>query len=41
MSSILYNYFKYYLNRASGVYGENTHMKRELRERIYNIIYID
>ncbi len=30
--------FKYYFYRASGVYGENTRMKRELREYIY--IYI-
>ncbi len=27
--------FKYYFHRASGVYGENTRMKRELREHIY------
>ncbi len=28
-------HFKYYFHRASGVYGENTRMKRELREHIY------
>ncbi len=27
--------FKYYFHRAFGVYGENTCMKRELREHIY------
>ncbi len=27
--------FKYYFHIASGVYGENTRMKRELREHIY------
>ncbi len=31
--------FKYYFHRASGVYGENTRMKRELREHIY-LLYI-
>ncbi len=32
--------FKYYFHRASGVYGENTRMKRELREHIYLYIYV-
>ncbi len=32
-------YTKYYFHIASGVYGENTRMKRELREHIY-ILYI-
>ncbi len=32
--------FKYYFHRASGVYGGNTRMKRELREHIYIPIYM-
>ncbi len=31
--------FKYYFHRASGVYGENTRMKRDLREHIYSTYY--